>query len=163
MTNADISRLAEKYGDMIYRLSFSYTKNQADAEDTVQDVFVKLMERLPKFESEEHEKAWIIRVTINACKNKLKAFWRRETSPLADSPEPYKNDAYIVESPVLEAVMTLPAIYRTAVYLYYYEGYKSSEIASILNKRESSVRSILHRARAQLKIILKEDCDFEQL
>lgn len=162
-TEEKISGIADVYTDMIYRLSFSYMKNHQDAEDAVQDVFVKLMEKLPDFQSPEHEKAWIIRVTINVCKNKLKAFWRKNTSSLDDSPEPSKTDTYQTESEVLQAVMSLPETYRAAVHLYYYEGFKTPEIAEILQKQESSIRSILHRARKQLKTILKEDCDFEQL
>lgn len=153
--------LSEKYSDMIFRIAYSYTNNRQDAEDIVQDMFVKLIEIDKTFESEEHEKAWIIRVTVNLCKNRLKMFWNRKTCSLNEM----TNSAYFDEKDgfVLDAVMKLTENHRIIVYLYYYEGYKTAEIANILKKRESSVRSALHRAREQLKKILKEDYDFEQL
>lgn len=153
--------LSEKYSDMIFRIAYSYTNNRQDAEDIVQDMFVKLIELNKTFESDEYEKSWIIRVTVNLCKNKLKLFWNRNTCSLTET----ENFAHFDEKDefVLEAVMKLTENYRIIVYLHYYEGYKTAEIANILKKRESSVRSALSRAREQLKKILKEDYDFEQL
>lgn len=152
--------IAEKYSDMIFRVAYSYTNNRQDAEDIVQDMFVKLIELDKPFESDEHEKAWIIRVTVNLCKNRLKLFWNKNTCALTEISDAahFSNK----EGFVLEAVMSLAENYRIIVYLYYYEGYKTAEIAKILKKRETSVRSALHRAREQLKTILKEDYDFEQ-
>lgn len=153
--------LSEKYSDMIFRIAYSYTNNRQDSEDIVQDMFVKLIELNKVFESDEHEKAWIIRVTVNLCKNRLKLFWNKNTCSLSET----EHFAHFDEKDefVLDAVMKLTENYRIIVYLHYYEGYKTAEIANILKKRESSVRSALHRAREQLKKILKEDYDFEQL
>ena len=155
-----IALLADKYGDMILRLAYTYMKNMPDAEDAVQEVFLKLLEKTPLFISAEHEKAWIIRVTVNICKNKLKSASARFTQPIEDAVIPVL-DRYDEGNDVLSAVMALPENYRTVIHLYYYEGYSTKEIAGILKKRESSIRSDLHRARAQLKEILKEGYDFE--
>lgn len=147
MTAEDISFYTEKYGDMILRLSFSYLKNLADAEDAVQDVFIKLLEKNVHFESAEHEKAWFTRVTINVCKNKLRMFWNRNTCSLDDIGELPYQDQYGGDNTVLSAVLSLPEGQRTAIHLYYYEGYKTPEIAALTGKRETTVRSDLHRAR----------------
>ena len=151
--------LSEKYSDMIFRIAYSYTNNRQDAEDIVQDMFLKLIELEKTFKSDEHEKAWIIRVTVNLCKNRLRLFWNRNTCSLTEMAETANFDDK--DGFVLEAVMKLSENYRIIIYLYYYEGYKTAEIAHILKKRESSVRSALHRAREQLRIIFKEDYDFE--
>lgn len=159
-TEKQISFLVDRYSDMVFRLAFSYMKNRYDAEDAVQDVFMKLIENDLNFESEEHEKSWIIRVTINICKNKLKQFWNKNIVELSNAYELPYNDTY-GDDTVLSAVMSLPEQQRIAVHLYYYEGYKTYEIAGFLKKRESTVRSMLHRARRRLKEILKEEYDFE--
>ena len=99
-------------------------------------------------------------MTVNLCKNRLKLFWNKNTCALTEISDAAHFDNK--EGFVLEAVMSLAENYRIIVYLYYYEGYKTAEIAKILKKREASVRSALHRAREQLKTILKEDYDFEQ-
>lgn len=159
-TEQKISELVERYSDMIYRLALSYMKSIHNAEDVVQDVFLKLVENDIFFDNPEHEKAWIIRVTINICKNKLRQFWNRNTTALDDVQEPSYSDTY-EDDTVLKAVMSLPENYRIVIHLFYYEGYKTPELAKLLKKRESSIRSILHRAREQLKTILKEEYDFE--
>lgn len=151
----------DKYGNMILRLAFSYMKNLQDAEDAVQEVFLKLVQNDKGFENEAHEKAWFVRVTINICKNKLKIFWNRNTCSINDIAELSSSDSYNSNNTVLNAVLDLPVRQRTIIHLYYYEGYKTAEIAKLMGKRESSVRSELSRARQKLKIILKEDYDFE--
>ncbi len=147
----------DAYGDMVYRVAFSYTKNKMDAEDVAQDVFLKLLSAKPSFESSTHEKAWLLRVTINLCKNRLKSFWHTKTGALSDT-LPYR-DCPNEDSGVLQAVLSLPALQRITVYLFYYEGYSTAEIAPLIQKKESTVRSLLHRARAALKEQLKEDYD----
>ena len=161
ITNDYAERLIEKYGDMCLRLAFSYLKNLPDSEDAVQDVFIKVFEKNLSFESDEHEKAWFIRATINVCKNKLKLFWNKNTCSIDDIPESAESDGYDSDSAIMQAVMSLPQQYRIVVHLYYYEGYKTMEISHFIGKRESTVRSILHRARLQIKKILKEEYDFE--
>ncbi|MBR0366481.1 MAG: sigma-70 family RNA polymerase sigma factor [Clostridia bacterium] len=161
MTAEDrINALIEKYGDMILRLSYTYMKNLPDAEDAAQDVFLKLIELLPEFNGAEHEKAWIIRVTINTCKNKLRFFGIRRSVPIEDIDIPV-YDKHDENTEVFAAVMALPEKYRTVIHLYYYEEYSTPEIAHITGRKESSIRSDLHRARARLKDVLKEGYDFE--
>lgn len=161
ITQDYINSLVDKYGNMVLRLSYTYLKSQADAEDTVQDVFLKIIEIKPVFNDDEHEKRWIIKTTVNMCKNKLKVFWRKKVSPLDDIKDIPCFDDYAADSYVLQAVMSLPEKYRIVIHLYYYEKYSTPEIASLLAKNVVTVRSILHRARERLKIILKEDYDFE--
>lgn len=156
-----ISGLVEKYSDRIFRLAFSYMKNRPDAEDAVQDVFVKLMEHNMDFNDTDHEKAWLIRVTINVCKNKLKQFWKRNTSGLFEVEEVSCEDEYISDNFILQAVMHLQEQYREVIHLYYYEGYSTPQIADLIGKHETNIRLMLHRARKKLKEILKEEYDFE--
>ncbi len=160
-TDEHIGVLIEKYGNTILRLSYTYLKNIADAEDAVQDVFLKIIEKMPDFNDETHEKAWVIRTTINICKNKLKLFWNKNVDFLNDTKELTTFDKYNEDSTVLNAVMMLPQKYRTVIHLYYYEEYSTPEIARLLNKNEVTVRSHLYRARDKLKSVLKEAYDFE--
>lgn len=161
VTQEYISSLMEQYGNMILRLSYTYLKNQADAEDIVQDVFVKILQTKPYFQDKAHEKAWIIRVTINLCKNKRNLFWNRNKCSIDEVAEASVCDTYHTESNVLTAVLSLPDKYRIVVYMYYYENYSASKISKIINKNESTVRSLLYRVRNRLKEVLKEECDFE--
>lgn len=149
-----------KYSDMILRVAFSYMKNVEDAEDITQDVFLKLITHPKQFENPEHEKAWIIRVTINLCKNKLKSSWFTKRAEL--SKEAHYYDEINEEDGVFKAVMSLDTKYRVIIHLYYYEEYSTREIAEMVNKKESTVRSLLYRGREQLKEILKEEYDFEE-
>ena len=152
-----IHYLIEKYSDMLIRITYSYMKNLSDAEDITQDVFIKLLEKKPSFESEEHEKAWLIRVSINQSKDKLKSSYFRKTEPLKD------NLVHITkeDNEIIQAVLNLPLKYRSIVLLYYYEGYSISEVANILSLKETTVGSQLSSARKKLKSILKEDFEYE--
>lgn len=161
VTEKKISALVEKYADTIFRLAYSYTKNRQDAEDVVQEVFIKIMRLEKSFDNGENEKAWILRVTINTCKDVLKQYWNKNTQGFSEVEETFYTDEYSHDNIVFEAVMSLDEQYRTVIHLYYYEGYKTPDISEIIGKREASVRSILHRARKQLKTILKEEYDFE--
>lgn len=146
---------------MILRLAYTYIKSQADSEDVVQEVFLKIIDKKPVFNDEEHEKSWIIRTTINICKNKLKSFWKRNVGSIDDVKEMPYYERYAEESEVLKAVMSLPEKYRIVIHLYYYEEYTTPEIAHLMERNEVTVRSHLHRAREKLKNILKEAYDFE--
>lgn len=146
---------------MILRISYTYLKNQADAEDVLQDVFLRIMDKKPDFSDAEHEKFWIVRVTSNICKNKLMQFWNKNKCSIDDVGEISSYDTYATDSNVMKAVMSLPEKYRVAVHMFYYEGYSTVEISKILGKSEVTVRSILHRARNRLKDLLKEEYDFE--
>ena len=161
LTQEHIGELVEEYGNMVFRLSCTYLKNQADAEDAVQEVFMKIVEKKPDFNDKSHEKAWILRVTVNICKNKLNSFWQRNKCSIDEVAEKAVYDVYYADSEVLKAVMSLPDKYRAAVYMYYYEGYSTPDISKIIGKSEVTVRSLLHRARNRLKELLKEEYDFE--
>lgn len=161
MTRQRVEDLIEKYGDMVLRIAVTYLKNKADAEDTVQDMFLKIIDKKPEFKDKQHEKLWIVRTTVNMCKNKFNLFWNKNRCSEDSVPEDYACDVYKSESNVFAAVMALPQKYRAAVYLCYYEGYKTAEIAKIMKTSDTAVRSLLHRARKTLKETLKEDYDFE--
>lgn len=156
-TDDFITRAIEKYSDMLIRVCFSYMKNMIDAEDIAQDVFVKLMEKKPYYENENHEKAWLIRVAINLSKNRLKTAWFRKTLPL----EEISYNFTPKENEVMSAVLKLPSKYRGIILLYYFEEYSIAEIGGILGQKESTIGSQLHRARKLLKSNLREDFDYE--
>ena len=153
------TELYARHKSTVWRVCFAYLKNASDTEDAVQETFIRLIKSGPVFESEEHEKAWLIRTASNVCKNMLGHWWHKRESieQLRDLPGKETPDT----SDVLEAVTALPYKYKAAVYLYYYEGYTGAEIAKILQKPQSTVRNHLREAR----IILKEglgDFDEEQ-
>jgi len=152
-----IHYLIRKYSDMLIRISYSYMKNLSDAEDITQDVFIKFLEKSPSFVNIEHEKAWLIRIAINLNKDKLKSSYFKNTAPLeGDFIDVTKED-----NEIIEAVLSLPLKYKSIVLLYYYEDYSISQVATILNLKESTVGSQLSRARKLLKPILKEDFEYE--
>ncbi len=147
----EAERLAAAYSDLILRLSYTYLKSTQDGEDICQTVFLKLLTGGETFRSPEHEKAWVIRTAINACKDELRAF-RRRTVPLEDAheaaaPEPPRSE-------VLDAVMELPAKYREAIYLFYYEGYSVKEIGGLTGRSEAAVSAHLSRGRKKLRTML---------
>ena len=124
-TNQQAERLAAAYADAILRLSYTYLKNTHDAQDICQTVFVKLLTEPRQFESAEHERAYVLRMAANACKDLLKSPWRKRTCGLEtvlEVPAPAAE-----EGGVLAAVNQLPANYRTVIYLFYYEGYQAAE------------------------------------
>lgn len=154
----EAARAIERYGDMVRRLCLVHLKNPADTEDIFQNVFLKYVLSPVVFESPEHEKAWLIRVTINACKDLVKSFFRSRTVPLEellDQPAPLSEE----HREVLEAVLALPPKYRDAVYLHYYEGYTAAEIGKLLGKNTNTVYTLLTRAREQLRETLGGDRD----
>lgn len=152
-----IHYLIDTYSDMLIRITYSYMKNLSDAEDITQEVFIKILEKQPSFENEKHEKAWIIRCSINLCKDRLKSAYYKNTTSLEDDfIEVTQEDSYVIH-----AVLNLPIKYRSIVLLYYYEGYSIAEISNILNLKEATVGSQLSRARQKLKTILKEDFEYE--
>ena len=152
-TNAEIERVVNEYATMLLRVAYSQLNNRAEAEDTVQEVLLKYMEKAPIFQSEEHEKAWLLRVTVNHCKNHLASAWFRKRADL-DEGIPALDNA---ELEVVSAVAALPAKYRAVVHLYYFEGYSTKEIAEMLHSRPNTVSSRLSRARALLAKALKEE------
>lgn len=151
-TNQQAERLANAYADAILRLSYTYLKNTQDAQDVCQTVFVKLLTEPREFESAEHERAYVLRMAANACKDLLKSPWRKRTCGLEavlEVPAPEAEDGS-----VLAAVNQLPAHYRAVIYLFYYEGYQAAEIGKILGVPTATVHTRLARGRAKLKDIL---------
>ena len=152
------AELARAYAPAIYRLASARTGSRADAEDIMQEVFVRLLRAGPDFADRAHARAWLLRVAANCANDWFRAPWRRREGPLTDSlPAPEHEDGGVVE-----AVLALPAKYRTAVHLYYYEELSVAEIAKITGKSESAVKSRLFRARAMLREALKEDDDVSE-
>lgn len=152
----EVNRVIELYGDTVRRLCMIYLKNYADTEDIFQNVFLKYATSSIKFENDEHEKAWFIRVTINKCKDLLKSFFRNRTVSLDDiveKPEAIPSDY----REVLEAVLSLPQKYRNVVYLHYYEGYSAPQISHILGKNVNTVYTLLTRSKKMLREILGGD------
>ncbi|SHO48342.1 RNA polymerase sigma factor [Anaerocolumna xylanovorans] len=154
-TDKEIAEIYSRHIRTVYRVCFAYMKNTADTEDAVQDTFVKMIRYSAAFESEEHEKAWLIRTASNVCKDILKAWWRRREN-LEDYEQLYGTEGIEVDD-TLKVVMGLPDKYKTVVYLYYYEGYTSVEIAEILHKPQSTIRNYLHEARNVLREQLGSD------
>ena len=154
----EINRVVEKYADTVRRICMVHLKSYADTEDIFQTVFLKYVLSSVSFENEEHEKAWFIRVTVNACKDLLKSFFRSRTVPLeelvelpAQMPEDHRE--------VLEAVLSLPEKYRDVIYLHYYEGYSAPQISRILNKNVNTIYTLMTRAKKILKERLGGDGD----
>jgi len=145
-----------KNTDKMFRTALAVTRSKADAEVAVQDAFVRLFEKKPVFESDEHETSWLIRVTVNICKNRLRSAWRRKTVPMSELLETYPAPDSESHN-LMEMVLALPAKYRTVIHLYYYEGYATKEIAEITKQKDSTVREQLTRARRMLKNYIEEE------
>ena len=152
---AEAERLVHDYSDLILRLSYTYLKSTEDAKDICQTVFLKLLEKPRPFESREHERAWIIRTAINACKDQLKSHWRRTTVDLEAARAVPAPEAE--EGSLLAAVNLLPPKYRAVIYLYYYEGYSANEVAQLLGERPATVATQLSRGREKLRTHLEQE------
>lgn len=149
----DTTGAVDRWGPAVYRLACAATGNRSDADDVFQEVFLRYHRSAPEFASEAHEKAWLLRVTANRTRSLLASPWRRRSVPLEDvyacsGPE---------ESAVAEALAALPPGDRTLLHLYYYEGYRTEELARLLGRKSATVRSQLTRARQKLARLLKED------
>lgn len=152
----DPGMLARQYAPAVYRLAYARTGSRADAEDVMQETFLRLVKAKPVFENEVHAKAWLLRVAANCANDLFRLPWRKREEPL-------EEEISIPEKPetggVAEAVFSLPAKYRIPIHLYYYEGFSIVEIARVTGKREGTVKSQLFRARALLRDKLKEEDD----
>lgn len=154
LNNEQFTCLAEKYIDTVFRVALNYLKSPEDAEDITQDVFLKLLKEENTFVSEKHVKHWLIRVTVNACKNVVRTKWWR-----AESFEEYAANLSFDapdHSELFCAVMDLPKKYRLPIYLYHYEGYSTEEVAEILKIPRGTVCIRLKRGREILKKKLTE-------
>ena len=156
--NNNAKRLLDTYGNSILRLAYSYLHNLYDAEDILQETLIKCLSSSMVFENSNHEKAWLLTVAANLSKNKIKSNRLRSAENIEDCllSEESKDLSF-----VWEAVKELPQNYREAIHLFYHEGYKTEEIAKILKRKESSIRSDLKRGREKLKELLREGYDFE--
>ena len=150
MDATEIEATVKRHENKLLRTALAVVGNNADAEDAVQEAFVRLFQKQPQFESPEHETAWLIRVTVNLCKNSLRSWWKK-TVPLLET-HPAESEE---QHTATEAVLALPAKYRAVIHLFYYEGYSTKEIAEITQQKESTVRQHLTRARRLLKTNLK--------
>ncbi|SCI79257.1 RNA polymerase sigma factor sigV [uncultured Clostridium sp.] len=159
-TNGRAEMILTRFGDSILRYAYTYLHNMSDAEEVLQDTLVQFLKTAPEFESENHEKAWLLRVAANLSKNRIRYNKLRETDEL--------NDELVAEeredlSFVWEAVKSLPVKYREVIHLFYHEGYQTAQIAKVLGRNESTVRSDLRRGREKLKEVLKGEYDFEEI
>ena len=150
----DIMEICTKYGDRLYAAAFNITRQRQDAEDAVQEALLRLFRSDKEFESEEHIKAWLIRVTINIAKSTCTSFWHRNRVPYEDYMDeiPFEDES---DRDLMEAVLSLPDKYRIIVHLHYYEGYKTREIADTLKLSENTVKTRLLQSRKLLKTKLE--------
>lgn len=150
--------LLDTYGNAVLRMAYSYLHNMSDAEEILQETLIKYLTVQPELHGPEHEKAWLLRVAANLSKNRLDYNRLRDTDELEETLVSQEREDL---SFLWEAVKQLPDASREVIHLFYYEGYPTAQIAKILNRRESTVRSDLRRGRERLKKILKEEYDFE--
>lgn len=152
MSEAEFDAALAQYGDTVYRLAFAYTRNRADADDVFQEVFLRYYRRAPAFQSEEHRKAWLLRVTINRAKSCLSKMPHepQETADAAPFSAPESLELH-------EALLRLAPKYRTVIHLFYYEGYTAEEIGALLHRKPSTVRTQLTRARSRLADLLRDE------
>ena len=144
--------VAERFGDMVYRVALSYTHSRSDAEDIMQEVFLRFIKYKPAFNDAEHEKAWFIKATTNAAKTFLTSPWRKRMILLPDDKiKKRSRENALDDSPLAEALAKLCKKQRVCIHLFYYEGYSISEIAGLTDAKEGTVKSWLHRARENLK------------
>lgn len=149
--NEFLEQTIEKYSNMVYRLAMARTRNIETSEDVYQEVFLRLAKKMPEFESEEHKKAWLIRVTINCSKSILNSSFIKHRADLDENlsfETPERHDIYY-------AVLNLPIKYRTVIHLYYYENYSIKEISKILKLNENTIKTRLSRARQKLEKTVK--------
>ena len=159
-SNKEVTDIYKRNYKSVYRICFMYMKKTADTEDMTQNAFMRIITNNVVFENLEHERAWLIRTAINLCKNSLKSWWNK-TAAFEES----MDSGYSIPDPdeTLKKVMALPPKLKTALYLYYYEGYNTEEISELMNKPSSTVRGYLHRGRKSLKIEIEKEIETEGL
>ena len=151
VTQQQFAEVYYRHVDTVYRVCYSFMKHKSDTEDMVQETFLRLLSAKKAFENERHEKAWLIVTASNVCKDTLKKWWRKNENIedfLDIAAEPKQDDD------ILEVILQLPEDYKDAVYMYYYEGYSTAEIAQHLRCPEATVRSRLMRAKKKLQVML---------
>ena len=152
----NIDEIVNRYADMVYRIAVTQMKNTHDAQDIFQEVFLRLVKNLDTIESEEHLKAWLIRVTINCSKTNLTSAWRRHTQSIEEQTEEIAFETE-EQSDLYEYLQKLPKKYRRVLYLFYYEDMSIKEICQITGQKEPTVKSQLSRARVMLRTGLEQD------
>ncbi|MGN0473798.1 MAG: RNA polymerase sigma factor [Acutalibacteraceae bacterium] len=159
MSDDEFTEAVRKYSDTVFKVCYSCCKNRSDAEDMMQNVFLKLYRYEEKFKDSEHVRLWLIRVSINECNDYFSSSWRRRVT-CSINDERFEDEGLSFEIPeqseLFYAVRALPPKYRVVVHLYYYEDYSVSEIADMLGLKETAVQTQLMRARNKLKIKLSE-------
>lgn len=150
-TPAELEQVMNMYGKMVYRLAYSHTRSNADADDIYQDVFLRYYQKRPSFESEEHRRAWLLRVTVNRAKTLLTSAWFRRTAALEECTAVFEPQ----ERKLDDALRKMNPKDRTVLHLFYYEEMSVREIAALLKRKESTVRTQLTRARRNLAEIMK--------
>ena len=157
---AEAEKAVLLYADMVYRLAFARTGNKQDADDVFQEVFLRYVRKRPLFQNEEHQKAWLLRVTVNCSNRLLGSPFRRRSVPLLDE-MPGDPDEKESQLELAAALRRLPAAYREVIHLFYYEDYTCEQIADALRRKPSTVRMQLTRARRMLQDTMKGDPDCE--
>lgn len=160
MSTQEFEKIYEKYKVLLYRVAFTYLKNNEDVQDVLQEVFIKRYNCKTTFRDDEHEKSWMIRVTINLSKDIVKSFWKRNIGSIEDSNFNHAMSLWKFsenEKELFKQVMSLPEKNKMTIYLYYYEGYSCKEISKILKCSESAVKMRLKKGRELLKLSIKEE------
>lgn len=150
-----IEQIMKTYGNMLYRICLATTGNESDAEDAVQETMLKYIRKTPRFADSEHEKAWLIRVAVNKCRDIIRY---RKRHPIADMEEAENLTDFKEESGILDVLKALPEKYRTVLELYYVEEYNTSEIAEIIGKTTSAVKMRLQKGRKLLADAYRKEC-----
>lgn len=161
-TDKELAELYRRHVDTIYRVCYALLKNAPEAEDAVQTVFVKLLECPISFESPAHERAWLITTAKNHCLDQLRCWWKKRRVDYEALPELSAPDAP-EQGEAFEALMALPPKYKLPLYLFYYEGYASAEIAALLGEKDTTIRTRLRNGRLRLKTVLEgyDDADIQ--
>jgi len=146
--NNKITSALDQYSDMVRRICFLYLKNYADVDDVFQEVFLVLLKNETAFESTEHEKAWLIKVTMNKCKDLLKSYWHKNVESLENKELSFESE---IENELMQVVLSIPQKYKDVIYLFYYQEYSVPEIARLLKRKENTIYSQLNRARKLIK------------
>lgn len=160
MDNIIFCQKLEKYKNTVFRAAYSYCGNKSDAEDISQEVFLKFYTLDRVFQSENEEKAWLIRVTVNKCKDIFKSSWYKTKTSLEECREVYSMNES--QSELIDVLMSIPEKYRIVIHLYYYEQYSLKEISEITSRKESTVQTHLQRGRKLIEKKLKEEEEYEQ-
>lgn len=150
-TPAELEQVMNMYGKMVYRLAYSHTRSNADADDIYQEVFLRYYQKRPQFESEEHRRAWLLRVTVNRARSLVASAWFRHTAPLEECAAVFEPQ----EQKLDDALRKMNPKDRIVLHLFYYEELSVREIAALLKRKESTVRTQLTRARRKLAEIVK--------